>query len=112
MLSSHATGAAQRAGCELRVVASVDAASQAVACEDIRLIVIDLGTPGNDPSSVVPRLRSDASREIAVVAFGPHVQKQRLNAAREAGCEMVISRGQFHSQTEDILRRYCKLVNG
>ncbi len=107
MIASHATGAAQRAGCELHIVANLDAALQAVADHDASLVVLDLGTPGNDPSNVVPKLRADASKQIAVVAFGPHVQKQRLDGAREAGCEMVISRGQFHSQAEAIFRRFC-----
>jgi len=107
MLSSQAKGAARRAGCELQVVANVDAALQVVARRHTRLVVLDLGTSGIDPSRVVPQLRSGAAKEIAVVALGPHVQKQRLDAARAVGCDRVVSRGQFHSRAQDIFRRYC-----
>ena len=106
MLSSQATGAATRAGCELRVLPNVGAALKVMAEQSVGLAVLDLGTPGNDPERVVPQLRQ-ASKEVAVVAFGPHVHKQRLAAARDAGCEMVISRGQFHAQAEEIFRQYC-----
>lgn len=107
MLSSQATGAASRAGCELRVLPNVDAALKVMAEQSVGLAVLDLGTPGNDPEQVLPQLREASTEKLAVVAFGPHVHKQRLAAARDASCEMVISRGQFHAQAEEIIRQYC-----
>ena len=107
MLSSQASGAANRAGCELKVVPNIAAAVDALSQQPGTLVVLDLGTPGNEPAEVVPKLRAATETELAIVAFGPHVHKQRLEAARAAGCEMVISRGQFHAQAEEIFRRYC-----
>lgn len=111
MLSSQATGAATRAGCELSVMANVDAALKTMVDQPVGLVVLDLGTAGNEPGEVLPQLRAAATQKLSVVAFGPHVHKQRLEAAREAGCEMVISRGQFHAQAEEIMRQYCTSVH-
>lgn len=107
MLSSQVSGAANRAGCELKIVPSITSGLEALSEQPVVLVVLDLGTPGNEPAEVVPALRAATSNEMAIVSFGPHVHKQRLEAARQAGCDMVISRGQFHSQAEEIFRRYC-----
>lgn len=68
------------------------------------LAVIDLATPGLDLPAAVAALKGLASQP-AVVAFGPHVHEARLAAAREAGCDAVFSRGQFHSQAGAVVRR-------
>jgi hypothetical protein len=46
-----------------------------------------------------------ASAATRVIAFGPHVHEDRLAAARAAGCDSVLSRGQFFSQAENVLGR-------
>ena len=33
---------------------------------------------------------------VPIVAFAPHVHVDKLAAAQEAGCDQVLSRGQFH----------------
>ena len=50
------------------------------------------------------RLKASEGSGTRVVAFGPHVHEQRLAAARDAGCDLVVSRGQFFSQLETILK--------
>jgi len=39
-----------------------------------------------------------------VVAFGPHVHEERLAAAREAGCDEVLSRGEFFARVNAIVQ--------
>jgi hypothetical protein len=41
------------------------------------------------------------------VAYAPHVHEQLLQAAAEAGCNEVFTRGQFDRQMEDIIVRYA-----
>jgi DNA-binding NarL/FixJ family response regulator len=102
MTASKAQAAAARAGCPLKTAAS-DAALLTLAAEDgVSLVILDLSTAGVDPATLVPRLRLLAGRP-AILAFGPHVHEARLQAAAEAGCDRVISRGQFHAQAEEIL---------
>jgi hypothetical protein len=45
---------------------------------------------------------------MAIVAYAPHVHEDRLRAATEAGCNEVLSRGQFDRQMDDILARYAR----
>ena len=102
---SRVEGAAARLG---QTVRSASAESQAVdlcAAEGATTLVVDLSMASLDVASLVSRLRSDAASHPRVVAFGPHVHEQRLAAAREAGCDLVVSRGQFFSQLDAILAR-------
>ncbi len=47
---------------------------------------------------------SSESREIRVVAFGPHVEVGALQSAAAAGAESVMTRGAFNARLPDILR--------
>jgi hypothetical protein len=40
---------------------------------------------------------------LRVVAFGPHVHEERLAAARNAGCDEVVSRGEFFARLDAIV---------
>jgi hypothetical protein len=55
------------------------------------------------------QLRQSPSREAETIAFGPHVQESLLAAARTAGCNRILSRGQFHAQIGEILNTQSKL---
>ncbi len=59
----------------------------------------DLVSP--DAQSPMP----DASAPIRVLAFGPHVEKNTLQAARDAGADDVLTRGAFDSNLESVLLR-------
>jgi DNA-binding response OmpR family regulator len=67
------------------------------------LLVIDLALPGLE-LDLVRQLKAGQANSTRIVAFGPHVHAERLAAAREAGCDLVLSRGQFFSQIELILK--------
>jgi CheY-like chemotaxis protein len=111
MTASKAQGAATRAGCPLKTVGSEQAllaaaAEQAAAQNVAGLLILDLTTPGIDLPALVPQLRALAGRP-QILAFGPHVHEARLQAAAEAGCDSVITRGQFHAQAQEILARHA-----
>jgi CheY-like chemotaxis protein len=65
-----------------------------------RLVLLDLTTPGLDPRALFDRLSEPRPK---VIAFGPHVHEDRLQAARDAGCNLVLPRGQFFVQLERFL---------
>lgn len=46
------------------------------------------------------------------VAFGPHVQTQRLAAAEQAGCQQVLSRGQISSQIDRLMDSWLEAPRG
>jgi CheY-like chemotaxis protein len=88
-------------------VASPEAASDAAAAGGEVLVVLDLGTPGAG-AELVTRLRAILGSEAPIVAFGPHVHVEKLQAARAAGCTEVVSRGAFQTQTSAILAPYAQ----
>lgn len=61
------------------------------------LVLIDLASASAELSAMVKTLRSQNPLAI-ILAYGPHVQEGRLKAAEEAGCDHVLTRGQFHNQ--------------
>lgn len=98
---SAVQGCVQRAGGELRVVASADA--MPTEQDPPALVLIDLAAVGADMGAIVASLRRQASQSVRVCAFGPHVHEARLAAAREAGCDDVFSRGQLENKLAAIL---------
>ena len=99
---SRVEGAAARLGHSVRV-ASKDWPGVENAGEMPTLVLVDLSLPTLDVAAVVNGVRSAAGSATRVVAFGPHVHEARLAAAREAGCDQVVSRGQLMTQLDTIL---------
>lgn len=100
--SSKTSGAAARAGAELAVAMSVAALLEKAAALKPETVILDLTAPGLIPAEVVRQLKALPSAP-RVIAFGPHVHEDKLAAAAEAGCDAVLSRGQFHAQAEQWL---------
>jgi CheY-like chemotaxis protein len=92
----------------LVLTTDIDAAVAKCNEAGVRLVLVDLATPGLGPQAIVTRLRSAPRPPGAIIAFGPHVQDQWLAAATEAGCDEVLSRGQFHAQATALLTRYAQ----
>jgi DNA-binding response OmpR family regulator len=105
-VSSAAAGAAARAGVSLKAAFDVASLLSHVQAGPTSLVVIDLGTPGLDPARLLPELRQIAGVGRRVLAFGPHVHELKLAAAREAGCDEVLTRGQFHANLDRILGQF------
>lgn len=96
--SSQVTGAAQAAGLELVVRGELP------DDHDFRAIVLDLGNGGCDPAAVMEAL-GGGSRPI-VVAYCAHVQAARIEEARAAGCDQVLTRGQFSAGLADLMASF------
>jgi DNA-binding response OmpR family regulator len=103
MQSSQIGGAATRIGEQLRVFGSAHALCAALAAEPARLVVVDLALPGLDVSALIAQLRALPGGAPRTLAYGSHVHVERLAAARDAGCDQVVSRGQFHAQMDQLL---------
>ena len=106
MGASRVEGAARLAGVDYSMVGSVDAAVESCAAKSVTLVAVDLATPGVDVGTLVEQLRQ-AEPAPVVVAFGPHVHAAALRAAKSAGCDAVLSRGQFMSQVDGLLRQHA-----
>ena len=106
MVLSHVQSAAARGGIAIRSAGSGAQAIEVCDTEPADLLIIDLAAPQLDINSLVREIQSKEFTPTRIIAFGPHVHEERLNAAREAGCDEVFSRGQFFAQIDMILARY------
>ena len=95
MFSSQATSIAQQQGRELAVVADVNQVTDRVSTGGISLVIVDLNMPGLDIEDAVEAIRRGSEEKVLILAYASHVHEAKLDAARSAGCDEVISRGQF-----------------
>lgn len=99
---SAVSGAAARTGTELRTAMGAWAIEEKMTGEPPSLVLVDLSTPGLKLDELLAKLRA-ALPQARAIAFGPHVHTGLLAAACEAGCDLVISRGEFHARIDSYL---------
>ncbi|TWU25521.1 hypothetical protein [Bythopirellula polymerisocia] len=109
MLSSKLEGVARSLGQTLKSVGSGAAALG--NAEERQVIVVDLELPGLDIAALVKGIKNRTQQPDKVIAYAPHVRTEKLAAAKEAGCDLVVSRGQIMSDAESILRRFLETDN-
>jgi DNA-binding response OmpR family regulator len=102
MVVSQLQNAAAKIGATVRLAATATDAARICGEAVAGVLVIDLAMPNVD-LEIVRTLKS-APNSPRIIAFGPHVHKERLAAAREAGCDRVTSRGEFFSGVDAILQ--------
>jgi CheY-like chemotaxis protein len=103
LFSSRVQSAAKSAGVELAVVASPADLGEAAVAQGVRQVILDLTAPGLDLATLVSQIRQ-AAPGARLVAYAPHVMKPRLAAARDAGCDLVLTRGQFDARRDELLQ--------
>jgi DNA-binding response OmpR family regulator len=103
MSVSRIEGAAVTVGATVRVASSIAAAQELIRREPVDLLLIDLALPLPELESFVAQVKQESATAPRVLAYGPHVHEDRLAAARAAGCDAVMSRGQFFGQVDKLL---------
>ena len=83
------------------------------------LIVVELRSPGSEVTSnsqslpweawVVAAKTSPATLRIPILAFGPHVDTELRERAEQAGCDAVVTKGQFTAHMRDLIQRHAHL---
>ena len=91
IFASRVRAAAQASGREFRLSGGVP--EDAI---DTAFLIVDLSTRSKAVEGL-PSLCETRCPKARIIAYGPHVQIARLKAAREAGIETVLTRGQFDS---------------
>jgi hypothetical protein len=90
---SNISSAAREAGWTIQSIASpADMVDKATA--DLRLLIIDLGNVQTPLGDLLQQARLLAPG-VSILAFGPHVHGDLLQAASDAGCDLVCTRGEF-----------------
>jgi PleD family two-component response regulator len=68
------------------------------------LLVLDLNSARFEPLKLLQDIKSDeTSKDVPVLGFLSHVQKDLAVAAREFGCDRVMARSAFTRDLPDIL---------
>ncbi len=104
MVVSRVQNAAAHAGASLHAASNAVQAVEFCRERGASLLIVDLAMASLD-LDFVRQLTAADSRSTQIVAFGPHVHADRLAAVREAGCDVVLSRGRFFNEVDTILQR-------
>lgn len=105
-LGSRISGAVAAQGRSLDVAGSAAQALDRLQTGAYRLVLVDLETPGLKIDDLVAAGAGDDGPTI--IAYGPHVHEQRLEAARQAGCDEVLTRGKFDATLPQLLQRHLE----
>jgi len=103
MISARIAGAARQQGLTVITVTDHDATVVAAREDESHLLFVDLRLPGLRLSPLVTAVRGCREMHLPILACGPHVHEANLAAAREAGCDAVVTRGQFDREAEQLL---------
>lgn len=110
MATSRLAGLCREAGASLETLRSLGDTPHGGPPD---VVLLDLQSLAEDPAVVVTRARAVAARPEqaagpgpTIVAFGPHVARERLALARDAGADDVVSRGELLGGFAGLLRRW------
>ncbi len=68
----------------------------------VELVIVDLSAGRDDPLEAIALARA-SSPEVQIVAFGPHVEGDLMNAARQRGADTVLARSAFVRKLPELL---------
>ena len=109
--TSRIAGLARDAGGRLQTLRSLD---DPLPGGPYDLVLLDLQAVNGDPAVLVARVlaiiepqRTQSGRAARLVAFGPHVAKDRLDQAKAAGADASVSRGELLGGFPAIVKRWC-----
>ena len=108
--SSRITSLARDQGYALQVAGSEPALLEELKNGGVALVIVDLANFEGDVHSLVRGIREQPTAPF-VLAYGPHVDEVALDGAHKAGCDDVLSRGQFNQHAAEILARYLSSSN-
>lgn len=99
-------GTADQLSIPCRPVRSLDMLRDRLADSPVSALIVDLEQPELAVDlirAVREHERASGGRRIYALAFGPHVEKERFQQARDAGVDEVLPRGAFDRALPEIL---------
>ena len=82
-------------GCDTRQVMTVDRLKEEMADGDTVLVLVDLEADPDFWGEAVGRVLASGPSRPQVVGYGGHTNTEMLQRAKEAGCDLVLTKGQF-----------------
>jgi CheY-like chemotaxis protein len=105
LFASRIRGVAALVGVPVATVSTPAALLNNVRTQRPRLILIDLDARVGDAAALIAELKADPElRTLLVVAFGSHLDREALQAARSAGADRVLARSAFVRELQPLLR--------
>lgn len=95
MFGSRVAHAASMQNVSLQTVLQLDQLPEALQYIDVERIILDLSCTAFIPAHVMEVVES-SDREPRTMAFGSHVQQEKLEIANAVGFDEVVSNGQFN----------------
>ena len=95
LFSSKIRAVAAGAGEAVTFVRNPGGVNAACAEHQPRLVLIDLDRDALNPIETIAMIRAMPAPVPRIVAFGAHVNVDRLRAAREAGADQAMARSAF-----------------
>ena len=92
--ASKTTASARAAGITVRQVRTVMALLQQAQQDAPTCCIVDLQCPGLDIAGLAGEL-SRERKKPRLIAYGSHVENERLRAARHSGYDVVLPRSEF-----------------
>ncbi|MBS0187358.1 MAG: hypothetical protein JSS51_04770 [Planctomycetes bacterium] len=118
--ASKIKATADALGLACRPVRNMDMLEARLADSPVRALMVDLASP-ETAMAMIARVKpatwstdvlgglpppASAMPVIRVLAFGPHIERETLQAARDAGADEVLSRGAFDHNMDQVLLRF------
>lgn len=119
--ASKIKATADALGLPCRPVRNLDMLEARLADSPVRALIVDLDVAemalamiarvkgrgiGHQASGIsIKQDPAAASLPIRVLAFGPHIEKNTLQAARDAGADDVLTRGAFDHHMDGVLTK-------
>ena len=82
-------------GCDTRQVMTIDRLKEEMADGETVLVLVDLEANPDFWGEAVGRVLASGPSRPQVVGYGGHTNTAMLQKAEEAGCDLVLTKGQF-----------------
>lgn len=105
LFASRIRAVAALTGVKVVTVGSQEAFRRVVRERRPKLMIIDLDTRIGSGPDLIKELKEDEElRDVVLIAFGSHMERDTLQAARAAGADRVLARSGFVRELPTLLR--------
>jgi len=95
---------AKATGRLIRVVPSPEALIEECRTPGAGIVILDLASPGVDPVGIIQAIKtSNRTGAPRIVGFYSHINKEIERRAREAGCDLLLTKSTFSKRLPEIL---------
>lgn len=101
---------ARALGGKIQTVGTGSDVLQKLAVGHYRMLFLDLDTAA-EALALVPEFLQKQS-DLAIIAFGPHIEKDLLQRAKDAGCHEVMPRSKFTRQLASLIETHLLFTGG